>query len=1422
MVQDDPETARDRAEAERRAFIRQVRRENDEDFGPAARDAVKTLLRAGHPIPWAYVYELTQNAADAGARRISWRIDGESLLFQHDGDTPLDQSHVRGLASLGASTKGSDAIGFMGVGFKSVFERFRTARIAGFGWRFKFDITTTDAEYGAKIVNWFDALRPWWDPEPLTPTAGYTTAFSLDDPVVPLARLAEDLAYLASPEDLTPLATLALRGLEEVCIDDVTWHLTVQAGVVEVCRAHDPLSRRWRFFESRYRPDDEAMRRFVEVRQRLTTHAADGTRRPERNAVALVPLGEDWLPDPPNQGRVYATLPTGVQAPFGFHLQADWLVNLDRQNLRAVAGNPWQEAIVRQVPKLVREVLLWLREESDDARRKGYKILCDPTDTDGEFSDALSDLRRDFIRSLEDLKIVPTLGPATRRFSTPKGVIRLPGRFLTEFGKRPEWRPDLLFERDLMDERLLGNRAVQFADWLGWGRDVDPDDVSWTVTLPNWWSSVPSDERIDALFALWSCVDDREWHDAPVVPTEAGGWLRASETLWLNERLPSDREPSGAAVRSALAPLLPAAERRVPQKIRARVERTYHAGVDWLEAEHCEQDLADIVEQACADADLGSDFPLVELLEWALARGAHRQDLVPMVLTENGPHHPSSALLADPLVPGGDARRLLFPDMPALVEDYAIIDDQHAVVDFLRRLGVRGDATLEKHQDRVGYNRWAVARQLGLEDDELQPANASGWTVFDYSFPFAVQAVSFDALQRWLSREHALLVHKGRRRAVSKYHYDRTTTGERPSAWVRALEEHPWILCQDGQRRRPGDILLDPDLDFEDAPVAEIDHDLAERLEQEGVRFGVNISRSPVLRRLEVRGPFDLPDDELAELLEEARAEVEAGAVTREDLTAALRCVMLRGVPVLDRLVRDVGPRTRSNLGGWVVALSSLEHDLVAALEGLEIAVPETTTGQQAFGYLSEVWKQMPDSVDAIRPHIASAYQYVLEDIKSGHLDGGVWRDARGEVRLYGKRRWHEISDTLVVDDVQSPFIHQLLPDSGIAITSTHLGDNRAQIRRVADELGIALLSTEIELREGRRAAEPTWMVNLKRLVAALATLEGRSTLDGITLRENLELSIQGERRPVNAYLDDGELMVVGSPATFSAEAAGQLVEHFRLAQRGNSIPWLTGALFSLAEEPSFSENLRVLASGLGLSLPEMPSESSEEDVSEEEDPSEAPREEAGEGDVSADTDHTPASQNEIAHGPGIEAAKDGDGEEETATGEVSETSESSSKRPAADHFGILVSRGRSQEPAERPPTSEPVKRKDDHKARLAVVEYEEHHGRQATESAEHQPGFDVLSRDRVTGRQRRIEVKGVQRDFVPGSSVVLTARQVTDALYHGEDDMEYWLYVVDRTETENPRVFPIPWTRYPTRLRYGFQAEAWARFVEHSEVTED
>ncbi len=1371
-----------------------VRRENEEQFGPAARPAVEQMLSAGHSHPWTYVYELTQNAIDAGARRVFWRrIGEETVLFQHDGTMPFDEAHVRRLASLGQSTKGFATIGFMGVGFKSVFARFRRARVSGFEWRFRFDIATDRGDLGARVTRRFDTLRPKWDPESLNPDTDYTTAFLLSRPADPDRPLAADLDKLAAPADPIPLAVLALRGLEEVRMDDLTWSLSARDGLVEVRSSSGQSVRRWRSFASRYRPDDGAMRALLEARRHLQEERDDHGQRPERNVVALLPLDDDGQPAPPSRGLAYATLPTQTPLPFGFHLQADWLVDLDRQNLRPVEGDAWQEAIMRQVPELVRQLLLWLKEEPEQARERGYRALSDPTKDDGPLSSPLRHLRDDFIGAIGEIKIVPIhAGADDSGYCAPFSATRLPGRFRDDFGRQPRWRPDLLFDRELANERVLGKRGTDFLVWLGYVPEVEECDARWSETLPNWWTALaelPEVERTDALFALWHGVDDQGWHDAPVVPTEAGKWLPAGSTRWLNEEPPSEKEASGTVVAKALGDFLPRPDERLQAGLRSRVAQSSDPGTEWLKARRQNVILESVIRRVCDAADNRDKLPLVELLEWALGRGDRRQGLVPLVMTEHGARRPVEAVLADPLVDHGICRRMLFHHMPPLVEDYAIIEDRHAVVLFLERLQVPGRVELKPLTTLYrSHDKQQVQRRIGAEAPQTKQSR--GYTVFDYDFPFKVENIPAEALQDWLTSEPSRLRSRGRLRAVGSYYGPQESRGTNPCAWIQELRGHAWLLCKDGERRKPSEVRLSPDPDYEDAPVADIDPELATCLQQEGIDFGTAVPKSPVLRRLTLRGGEDIPDAQLAALLRDAKEDLVAGRSSRTELDTALGGVKLHEAPLLSRVVErcGAGEGLRSDLGEWVVALSSVDEELAAAVRDLSLSFPWTTTGGQALEFLVHIWEKKPARVEQVRSRVAAAYRYVLEDLRVGHLPLSDWEKHRSRACLYGQGKWHPANaSSLVVDDVQSPFIRQFLPGDRITVAAAHLGETRKQIRRVAEHLDVSLLSDQVEVRPGSPLNhEPSWQSRLQRLVQTLALLEDRQAVRKLALYDGLTLRVGDSKRPIRAYVQDRVLQLAGEPPGLAVEAADQLVNYFQLRQRGNDVAWLTGALFALERSEAFRTHLKMLAAGLGV----------EADLDELE----------PEDRTEPDTDnHEGRGLDAEPEGPVLKAA-------------------SESHRSAANQVAIFVQPGGNDETAANTADSASAKAgtapRSDEEARKAVVEFENEQGRPAEEMPANQPGYDVLSRDRSTGKElRRIEVKSVQGRFEgKEASVLLSARQVNDALQQ-EGDTEYWLYVVDSTETAKPRVFPVPWTRWRKKLRYGFFANGW---IQHAEKPSD
>ena len=126
---------------------------------------------------------------------------------------------------------------------------------------------------------------------------------------------------------------------------------------------------------------------------------------------------------------------------------------------------------------------------------------------------------------------------------------------------------------------------------------------------------------------------------------------------------------------------------------------------------------------------------------------------------------------------------------------------------------------------------------------------------------------------------------------------------------------------------------------------------------------------------------------------------------------------------------------------------------------------------------------------------------------------------------------------------------------------------------------------------------------------------------------------------------------------------------------------------------------------------------------------------------------------------------------------------------------------------------------RSDDRQRQAVVDYERQHGRRPKEMDFAQTGYDIQSDDPASTITRRIEVKGIQGTWSGKSSVVMSSRQFTDA-QNPPLDVEYWLYVVDGTETSIPAIYPICWTRVGP-LHFGFHAQHWRHLGEQQRLAD-
>ena len=390
-------------DAGRRAFVENLARENGDFYDtPDGRGTLRAFeLTFEHR--WTYVFELVQNALDAGARSIAIRVaeDGDGLIFQHDGLCVLDKNDVQGLSKVFRSTKGATTVGFMGIGFKSIFLRFQEARISGWGWTFRFKIDqVTGEKYGDVQPDLLGAVIPIWDDAIPDPDPGFTTRFETLRRTNTGSDLASDLAHFLSDDDATPLAILAASGLERLEVNDRVWDLSINEepdGSKEATALSDDENLLWQLFPVRFEPSGKAIACLLEHR-RIRPGVEEGEKvyeaaaRP-RCVLGVLPRDNDGIPTPQGRGRVYATLPTQVTLPIGLHINADWLLNISRSGLREIEDNAWQREIVLRIADVVASFLIWVAGTFSEPVAVGaaFKALTPPSTETSSLEESLAD-----------------------------------------------------------------------------------------------------------------------------------------------------------------------------------------------------------------------------------------------------------------------------------------------------------------------------------------------------------------------------------------------------------------------------------------------------------------------------------------------------------------------------------------------------------------------------------------------------------------------------------------------------------------------------------------------------------------------------------------------------------------------------------------------------------------------------------------------------------------------------------------------------------------------------------------------------------------------------------------------------------------------------------------------------------------------
>jgi hypothetical protein len=284
-----------------------------------------------------FIFELIQNAEDAGATELTFELFGDRLEVRHDG-RPFAAADVRGICGVGQGTKAEDLtqIGKFGIGFKSVYAYTDSPRIYSSDEHFRIE----------KYV------RPY-SVDPLDkPAAGTLFVFPFDRAEVPAAVAVQEISAALSNIGVETL--LFLRNIERMRSCGLQ---TAEAVLERKSTASAHLGRLVVLTSRRGegRSDEEWL-----VWHRQLDGLGEPEHRVEIAFMAHTEIDARRVTRRQNSPLV-VFFPTQKETFLGFLIQGPYRTTPARDNVPE--SDPWNQALVRETASLLAEVLADLRDE---------------------------------------------------------------------------------------------------------------------------------------------------------------------------------------------------------------------------------------------------------------------------------------------------------------------------------------------------------------------------------------------------------------------------------------------------------------------------------------------------------------------------------------------------------------------------------------------------------------------------------------------------------------------------------------------------------------------------------------------------------------------------------------------------------------------------------------------------------------------------------------------------------------------------------------------------------------------------------------------------------------------------------------------------------------------------------------------------
>lgn len=309
-----------------------IRLQNIKEYGEGTRHLA--FLGQLYPERTHFIFELLQNAEDARATRVSFKLYQDRLELWHDG-RPFNEKDVRGVCGIAESTKSEDLnkIGKFGIGFKSVYAYTCSPEVHSADEHF-----TIEHYVRPKAIAKQPILRPW------------TTMFKF-----PFNHL-EISAQKAFSEIRKRLATLHAHTLLFLRrVHQIQWHVEDEASGTYYSKSFTHPDYRWTTLIGEREEEWFVLERPLRL---------DGSQASVKVEVAFKVLKDEKTNQKKivsiNPSQLVVFFPTEKETRLGFLIQGPYRTTPARDNIPQ--DDAWNQKLIRETARLVCDGLLILKE----------------------------------------------------------------------------------------------------------------------------------------------------------------------------------------------------------------------------------------------------------------------------------------------------------------------------------------------------------------------------------------------------------------------------------------------------------------------------------------------------------------------------------------------------------------------------------------------------------------------------------------------------------------------------------------------------------------------------------------------------------------------------------------------------------------------------------------------------------------------------------------------------------------------------------------------------------------------------------------------------------------------------------------------------------------------------------------------------